>query len=295
MKIYDIIIIYVNYYSMEVLCDSLVSIKTALQKVQDLRIRVAAANNSFDEDIANLKNIYPDIDIYNNEANLGFGRAVNRVAEKYNAEFILLINPDALVSENLMEEMYGFMKRNERYAMAYCMIKDMDGRINPASLRNRPEIIPAIFKLTGLSRIFKNSGLFAGFNNCFSGYGESRDVDTCSGSCLMIRKGFFDEAGGFDEDYFLYGEDLDLAKRARDRGKKIRYIADCHILHRKNHSSRQKWFWPLFYFYFTMLLYISKHTEGPSRYIKLIFGFFFISGIFVVKVISKFIRQTLKC
>lgn len=289
----DIIIIYINYFSKDVLIDSIQSLYRSIDGL-DKNIDIVVCNNSPQEPISDIQELFPDIRIIENEKNLGFGRAINRVLCNMDTEYAIFLNPDTVLSENFVITLYTFLKENKDYAIAYSLIKNTDGTVQPASLRNTPRILPSVFRLLGLSKIFRNIRYLSSYNRGYEGYHTEQDVDTVSGSCMMIRKSVFDEIGGFDERYFLYGEDLDIAREVRLRGHRIRFIPSCHVIHIKNYSSRDKWFMPLFYFHYSMLLYLAKYSKGIFKYLNIVFGFFFIGFLFILKVFYGLLRILIK-
>jgi len=285
----EIAIVYINYYSEDVLFDSLKSLEASLayfeQRQKGREAMIFIGNNSPEQNLHKIKEAWPKAIIMHNERNLGFGRAINRILRKVKSRYALFINPDTLVSENFVNCLYSFLENNSSYGMAYSKILNTDGTVQPASLRNTPEILPAFFRLSGLAGLFRNSRVFNSYHRAYQGYEKPQDVDTCSGSCNMVSREVFDSIGGFDERFFLYGEDLDLARMVRERGKLIRYMPECHIVHVKNYSSRDRWLAPLFYFYWSMFLYLVKYSRGITGFIKVFFGFFFIWFLFAVRVV----------
>ncbi len=293
----EIAVVYINYYSEDVLLDSLKSLKRSAlyfsRHFSGKKITVFIANNSPSESLDQIKKEYPDARITDNGRNMGFGRAINRILRNVRAGYALMLNPDTQLSENFIYCLYSFLEKNSSYGIAYSKILNPDNSVQPASLRSTPGVLGSVFRLTGLSKIFWKSSFFNSYHRSHKGYDTEQDTDTCSGSCMMIRKDVYDSIGGFDERFFLYGEDLDIARAVRQSGMGIRYMPSCHIIHVKNYSSRDRWLGPLFYFYYSMFLYLAKYSRGIAGIFKVIFGFFFIIMLFAVKVIYNiFSRMT---
>ena len=142
-----------------------------------------------------------------------------------------------------------------------CRILNEDGSIQWACRRSFPTPISAISKTIGLASLFPKSKLLASYNMTYADPDEMTEVDAISGSFFCIRRDLYEKLGGFDEDFFMYGEDLDLCFRTKAAGFKNYYTPSTNILHFKGQSCRTRRFGSYVDFYKAMILYVKKHKD----------------------------------
>lgn len=223
-------------------------------------------NASSDGSIEKARKKFPNINYLVNKDNLGFGAANNLVLRKINTEYILLLNPDSQVLPGTIQYMVDFLERHTDVGVATCKVEKADGTIDWASHRGFPTPWASF-----LYFIFGNESLYHLTNEEML---KPHEVDAISGAFLLTKKEVLDKVGLFDEDYFLYGEDLDLCFRIKKAGFKIMYVPEIKIIHYKGvtsgikeHSqnistatkkSRDRAFNS---FYETMIIFYKKHME----------------------------------
>ncbi|MGQ9643250.1 MAG: glycosyltransferase [Ignavibacterium sp.] len=253
----DLSIIIVNYNVKEFLKNLLHSIHKA---TQNLSIEIIVVDNASDDgSIEMIKEKFPDVILITNEKNLGFGKANNIGLKKARGKYILLINPDTLVAEDTFIKLIEFFEAHPEAGMAGCKILNPDGTLQLACRRSFPGPWTSFTKVTGLSNLFPKSKLFARYNLTYLDENQTYEVDAISGSFMMLRKEVYEKVGGFDEQFFMYGEDLDLCYRIQKAGYKIFYVHTTQIIHYKGESTKRSSLDETRVFYNAMHLFVKKH------------------------------------
>lgn len=253
----DLSIIIVNYNVKEFLKNLLHSIHKA---TQNLSIEIIVVDNASDDgSLEMIKEKFPDVILIANEKNFGFGKANNIGLEKARGKYILLINPDTLVSEDTFTKLIKFFNSHPEAGMVGCKILNPDGTLQLACRRSFPGPWTSFTKVTGLSNLFPKSKLFARYNLTYLDENQTYEVDAISGSFMMFRKEVYEKVGGFDEQFFMYGEDLDLCYRVQKAGYKIYYVHTTQIIHYKGESTKRSSLDETRVFYNAMHLFVKKH------------------------------------
>lgn len=216
-------------------------------------------NNSDDGTVDMVRQRFPSVLLIANDDNLGFARANNLALARARGEFLLLLNPDTLVQEDTITTMLRFFRENEDVGMAGCKIIRPDGTFELACRRSFPSPWVSFTKLTGLSTLFPHSHLFARYNLTYLNEDETYEVDAISGSFMMLRRAVYDEIGGLDESYFMYGEDLDWCYRTQQTGWKLYYVHSTKIVHYGGESTKRSSIDATAEFYRAMQVFASKN------------------------------------
>lgn len=275
----DLSIIIVNYNVKEFLLNLLASLEKASKNISSEIIVVD--NNSTDDSIALVKQKYPSVITIENKNNVGFGIANNQGLEIAKGENILLINPDTLVKEDTLETMIRFLDDNSEVGIAGCKVLNPDGTLQLACRRSFPRPWVSFTKVIGLSKMFPKSKLFAKYNLTYLDENDSNEVDAISGSFMILKKEVYEKVGGFDKDFFMYGEDLDLCYRIQQAGYKVFYVSSTEIIHYKGESTKRSTIDETKVFYGAMQLFVRKHLSS-SILVGLILQF----AIFVRKLLA---------
>lgn len=216
-------------------------------------------NNSKDASVSMIRRNYPLVNLIENKENIGFARANNDAIRKSTGDYVLLLNPDTLILENAIEKMVKFLDENPRTGIAGCKVLNEDGTLQLACRRSIPAPGVAFFRLTGLSRLFPNSKTMAKYNMTYLDPDKPHEVDAVSGAFLMIRMKVVDKIGTLDENFFMYGEDLDFCIRTKKAGWIVMYFPSAQIIHHKGECSRTNSRKAAFEFYRSMYLFHKKH------------------------------------
>lgn len=256
----DLSIIIVNYNVKEFLLNLLDSIRKASKEISTEVIVVDNASDDGSSEILNEK--YPDINLIVNNENVGFGKANNQALEIAKGKYILLLNPDTIVREDTFIKMIEFFQSHPEVGIAGCKVLNPDGTLQLACRRGFPGPWTSFTKVMGLSTLFPKSRLFARYNLTYLDENQTYEVDAVSGAFLMMTKDVYQKIGGFDKQFFMYGEDLDLCYRAQKSGFKVYYVHSTEIIHYKGESTRRSSIDETKVFYDAMHLFVRKHFSS---------------------------------
>jgi GT2 family glycosyltransferase len=225
---------------------------------------IVVDNNSGDDTIFNIEKSFPRFRFLHNKVNGGFGNGCNLGAENAGGEFLLFLNPDTIASESEVEKLLIAGKQDPGFGIISCKQVNAKGRESVAY-----GSFPSMFNLTGFQRaIFRRRKAKLEENSQIS------LPDWISGSVVLIRKDLFWEIRGFDEDFWMYFEDVDLCKRISDKGFEIAFCRNISIEHNHGGSSRinlKTTSLTKTEVYISRHLYISKHKRGVEKSIIQIF------------------------
>jgi GT2 family glycosyltransferase len=198
---------------------------------------------------------YPFVRLIQNGANLGFGKACNIGAKNIQGNWVLFLNPDAkLNSETLTKLNFNIASVSDQYVIHGVQIVDSSGSVSRSCARF-PKWWNLFFHSIGLDRIFPKIG----FQMIDWDHSESRPVDEVMGSFFLVRRDIFNRLHGFDEDYFMYMEELDFSYRARQVGFLSYYWASPRIFHEGGGCSKQVKAKRLYYYLRSRWIYSGKH------------------------------------
>ncbi len=256
----DLSVIIVNYNVKEFLQNLLHSIA---KSVGDINYEVIIVDNASDDgSVEFISEKFPEVRLIVNKKNLGFSRANNIGLNAASGKYLLLLNPDTLVSEDTFSKMIEFFEQNPEAGLAGCKILNPDGTLQLACRRSFPGPWTSFSKVTGLSNIFPNSRIFARYNLTYLDENQTYEVDAISGSFMMMRREVYESVGGLDEQFFMYGEDLDLCYRIQKSGYKVFYVHNAQIIHYKGESTKRSNLDETKIFYEAMHLFVKKHLSS---------------------------------
>jgi GT2 family glycosyltransferase len=229
-------------------------------------------NDSADGSAAMVRERFPAVRLIANEDNVGFATANNQAIGEAAGRYLLILNPDTLVQEDTLRELVAFMDAHPEAGAAGCRILNPDGTFAPESRRAFPTPAVAFYRIAGLSRLFPRSPRFGRYNLTHLPTDEVCEVDALSGSCMMVRRaalvagrdGAGDGAGLLDENFFMYGEDLDWCFRIQQAGWRIYYTPQTQIVHYKGESTKAGDLRYVVLFYGAMLRFVEKHVRSRA-------------------------------
>lgn len=256
----DLSIIIVNYNVKEFLLNMLDSVQKATKTISAEIIVVD--NASDDGSVESIKEKFPSVKLIVNEKNVGFGAANNIAMLHASGKYFLLINPDTIVREDTFIKMISFFEQNPEAGIAGCKVLNADGSLQLACRRGFPGPWTSFTKVMGLSTLFPKSRLFARYNLTYLDENKTYEVDAVSGAFMMLRKEVYDKIGGFDQEFFMYGEDLDLCYRTQQAGYKVFYVHSTEIIHYKGESTKRSSMDETKVFYDAMHLFVRKHFSS---------------------------------
>lgn len=252
-------IVIVNYKVPEYLIEALRSILQA--DLYDKAEIIVVDNASGDNSQKLITEEFPSVRWIQLKHNIGFGKACNVGAQNARGSFILLLNPDTVIAKNTFTVAIHFMEAHPDAGLMGPKVLNPDGTLQASCKRGFPTPANSFYHFSGLSRIFPKSKHFGSYNLTYVNPDETSEVDAVSGSCMFIRSTTFHTINGFDEQFFLYGEDLDLCYRIRELGQSIWYHPETQIIHRKGKSSAKSQLRSRIAFYEAMVLFSRKHRR----------------------------------
>ena len=289
-------IIIVNYNVKHFLEQCLFSVRKAITGIPAEIIVID--NNSTDNSIDYLSPLFPSVQFIANKENTGFAKACNQGLRMAGGEYILFLNPDTIVPEDCFQQCLSFFISHTDAGAVGVKMLDGSGKFLKESKRAFPSPMTSLYKLLGLSNLFPRSRIFSRYHLGHLSENETHEVDVLAGAFMMVRKQVLDKVGGFDESFFMYGEDVDLSYRIQkatcpdnSHPYKNYFFAGTSIIHFKGESTRKGSMNYVKMFYNAMSIFVRKHYGGGRA------GFFnFLIHLAIwlraaLSTISNFIRR----
>lgn len=215
-------------------------------------------NHSRDGSVDYLTDRFPSVNVISSNHNLGFARANNIAIRQCSGDYVLLLNPDTIVGENALDEVVAFMDAHPKAGgVGVCMLK-VDGTPAMESRRGFPTPLTAFYKMSGLCARFPKSRRFGHYYMGYLPWNSAERIEVISGAFCMVRHEALDKIGLLDEDFFMYGEDIDLSYRLLKGGYENWYVP-ARILHYKGESTHKSSFAYVHVFYDAMFIFFRKH------------------------------------
>jgi GT2 family glycosyltransferase len=253
----DISIVIVNYNVKYFLEQCLHSVRKASQNISSEIFVVD--NNSVDGSCAMIREKFPEVHLIENNENLGFSIANNQAIRLSSGRYILLLNPDTVIEEDTLTRCLDHMEKNPDAGALGVRMIDGKGNFLPESKRSFPTPGIAFYKVFGFSRLFPKSRVFSRYHLGFMHENETNDVEVLPGAFMMLRKTALDKVGLLDEDFFMYGEDIDISYRLMRAGFRNIYFPETTIIHYKGESTRKGSMNYVITFYRAMIIFARKH------------------------------------
>ena len=262
-------IIIVNYNVKHFLEQCLYSLQKACQGIS---AEVWVVDNaSTDDSLAYLKPLFAWVNWVEAGANLGFSRANNLALEHCTGKWVLFLNPDTLVPEDCLQQCLAFAEEHPKLGALGIKMVDGSGRFLPESKRAFPGPLTSFYKLTGLSALFPQSPTLARYHLGHLSPHQNWTVDVLAGAFMWVRRQVLLQVGSFDEQFFMYGEDIDLSYRIQAAGWQNWYFANSAIVHFKGESTKKGSLNYVRMFYQAMHLFVGKHYRGGKAVVFRLF------------------------
>ena len=249
-------VIIVNYNVKYYLEQCLTSVRRAIGGLE--AEVVVVDNHSRDGSVEYLRSRFPEVTFIESNHNLGFARANNMAIRQSRADYVLLLNPDTLVGEQVLTDVIAFMDEHPKAGAAGVQMLKVNGEKANESRRGLPTPMTAFYKMTGLCRRYPRHPRFGHYYMGYLPWDEPARIEVVSGAFMMIRRSVLDEVGLLDEDFFMYGEDIDLSYRILKGGYENWYVP-VRIVHYKGESTEKSSFRYVHVFYKAMLIFFRKH------------------------------------
>ena len=250
-------VIIVNYNVRPYLTACLDSVQRALEGIESEVFVVD--NHSDDDSVEVISRDYAWVHLINNRENLGFSKANNIAIRQAQGEYILLLNPDTVVAEETLKGVIDFMDQHPKAGGAGVRMHNADGTLAPESRRAIPTPFVAARKMLGFTKRY--------YMSCLS-WDAPAQIEVVSGAFMLLRHKAIYEVGMLDEDFFMYGEDIDLSYRLLQGGWQNWYLP-YDIVHYKGQSTSKSDFRYVHVFYQAMLIFFHKHYSHLSFFFSL--------------------------
>ncbi|MCK5076863.1 MAG: glycosyltransferase family 2 protein, partial [Calditrichia bacterium] len=281
----DISIIIVSYNVKYLLAGLLHSLQQALQQKISYEI-IVVDNNSTDNTPEYISGKALNLTIIKNKENLGFAAANNQGIAVAKGKYILLINPDTLVEEDIFEKLIAFLEKHPQYGGVTAKMLNPDGSFAIDCRHGIPSPRDAFYKAMGMTKIFPNSKHFSYYNQTFLEENDENDIPAFSGAFMLLREKTVNEVGLLDDSFFMYCEDIDYCCRLNKKKWRIRYLPTVRLLHFKGESTKEKNYDYFKNFNLSMLHFFKKHhaTKYPGLFSSIVkFGVFLRGFLMVIK------------
>jgi GT2 family glycosyltransferase len=240
-------------------------LRTVYKALEGIEGEVFVVDNlSTDGSVEMVREKFPEVQLIANTVNVGFSRANNQAIRISKGEYVLLLNPDTVVGEDTFHTVIGHMDAHPKIGGLGVKMIDGTGSFLPESKRGLPTPKVAFFKISGLSRLFPRSRVFGRYHLGHLPENEAAPIEILSGACMFLRKKTLDEVGLLDENFFMYGEDIDLSYRITLAGYENWYLPQARIIHYKGESTKKSSVNYVFVFYNAMAIFARKHFSGKG-------------------------------
>jgi len=230
----DVSIVIVNYNTMDLLRDCLRSIARHRKEIETEVIVVDNASSDGSQSMVQTE--FPTVNLIENIDNQGFAKANNTGIKATAGRYVALVNSDVVVLEDCLDTLVHFMDEHPVVAVSGPRILNADLSLQP-SCRRFPSLWNNFSQAVGLSRVFSGSRFFGDWTMKYWSHDTERSVDALSGCFWLVRREAMDEVGLLDEQFFMYGEDLDWCKRFHDAGWDVRFYPEAQAIHYGGGSS----------------------------------------------------------
>lgn len=270
----DLSIIIVNYNTKKLTFECIESIYKSNMNYQFEIYMVD--NNSSDDSVQVIKDNFPKVNVIANKENVGFSRANNQAIQLSKGRYVLLLNSDTIVRETTLDTIIKFMDDYKDVGVTGCKVILPDGTLDKACHRGFPTPDASFYYMTGIAKKFPNNPRFNKYHKSYLNLNEIHEIDCLVGAFMMVRREAIDEVGMLDEEFFMYGEDIDWCYRIKEAGWKVYYYPHVSIVHYKGASSKKKPTKIVYEFHRAMYLFHKKHFA--KRY-NIFINFLVYTGI----------------
>jgi len=224
---------------------------------------------------------FPKVKLIENSSNLGFPKGNNIGVAAAKGNYICILNPDTVVADDTFEKILAFAEKQNNLGIVGCKLIDGSGNFLPESKRGIPTPFVALTKIFGLYQLFPNWELFNRYYAQHLSENETGKVDILVGAFMIMKRDLYNEIGGFDENCFMYSDDIDLSYLALKSGKSNYYFHETSVIHYKGESTVKDGLY-MKRFRDAMQFFYKKHYKSSS-----LFDFFMKIGALFFALIKK--------
>ena len=260
-------VIILNYNVRYFLEQCVASVQEALSNIDGEIIVVD--NNSSDDSCEMMKSRFPNVKLIENTANFGFPKGNNIGVDQAKGDYICILNPDTVVAEDTFTKILAFAEKQKNIGIVGCKLIDGTGNFLPESKRGVPTPFVAFTKIFGLYKLFPKTTLFNRYYAQYLSENETGKVDILVGAFMIMKRELYLEIGGFDENCFMYSDDIDLSYMALKKEKSNYYFHETSVIHYKGESTVKDG------------LYMKRFREAMQFFYKKHFKSSFIFDVFM--------------
>ena len=246
------------------------ALRTVIDAAEEMEVEIFVVDNASHDGSADMVvEKFPDVKLLRNEDNVGFAAGNNVALQQVVGEYVLIVNTDTIVRRDTLRVLASFLDEHPEAGACGCKILDPDGTLQLDSRRGFPSPMAAFCKMSGLSRLFPEHPSISRYHMTYLDPEKIAEVEVLSGSCMMVRKAAMDQIGLLDEEYFMYGEDIDWCYRIHKAGWKIFYVPTTEIIHFRGESGRSVPLRILYRKSQAMSIFVNKHMKRQFRFFPL--------------------------
>ncbi|MCY9666269.1 glycosyltransferase family 2 protein [Paenibacillus alginolyticus] len=253
----DLSIIVLNYKTRDLTLACLQSVFSSVTSYTYEAILIDNASN--DGIIPTVNDQFPQVVCIANTDNVGFSKANNQGIRIAQGRYVLLLNSDTIVQTDTLDVMLRFMDENPNVGASGCKIVLPDGSLDKACKRGFPTPSASFYYAFGFSKLFPKISRFNQYQLGYLSPDDEYPIDSLVGAFMLIRREAIEQVGMLDEEFFMYGEDIDWCYRIKEAGWENYYYPRTQIVHHKGASSRRKPFKIIYEFHRAMILFHNKH------------------------------------
>lgn len=284
----DLSIIVLNYKTRDLTLACLQSVFSSATSYTYEVILIDNASN--DGIIPTAEEQYPQVICIANTDNVGFSKANNQGIRIAKGRYVLLLNSDTIVQPDTLDVMLRFMDENPTVGASGCKIVLPDGSLDKACKRGFPTPSASFYYAFGFSKLFPNTPRFNQYQLGYLSPDDDYPIDSLVGAFMLIRREAIDQVGMLDEEFFMYGEDIDWCYRIKEAGWVNYYYPRTQIVHHKGASSRRKPFKIIYEFHRAMILFHNKHYRKKYSWLTNAIVYTGVSLKFILSLVRNKLR-----
>lgn len=262
----DLSIIIVNFNTEKLTLDCL---KSIYKSVTSYNIEVFVVDNaSSDSSVEAINKHFPQVNLIQNNENVGFSKANNQAIKLSIGRYVLLLNSDTILNKDTLQAMISYMDEQPSVGASGCEVNLSNGQLDKACHRGFPTPEASFYYMSGLAKKFPNNPKYNLYHKSYLNMKEIHEIDCLVGAFMMVRKEVVEQVGMLDETFFMYGEDIDWCYRIKESGWKITYNPTVSIIHYKGASSKKKPYKIVYEFHRAMYIFHKKHYEKKYSFIE---------------------------
>ncbi|CAN7722525.1 glycosyltransferase family 2 protein [Paenibacillus sp. LjRoot153] len=253
----DLSIIIVNYKTQDLTlaCIASVFVSTTTYNYEIILVDNASNDGTPEE----VNDRFPPVVTITNADNVGFSRANNQGIRIAKGRYVLLLNSDTIVQQDTLQTMLHFMDENPIVGASGCKIVLPDGSLDKACKRGFPTPSASFYYAFGFAKLFPKIHRFNQYQLGYLDPDQQYPIDSLVGAFMLVRRETIEQVGMLDEEFFMYGEDIDWCYRIKEAGWVNYYYPKTQIVHHKGASSRRKPYKIIYEFHRAMILFHNKH------------------------------------